>query len=68
MTNDCDVPRLLLIFDVQQLIFGVLLRQSDPVLVDKLTMDIEQLVQQLDVERKHRQSLDLQVWRVACDV
>ena len=50
-----------LTFDLRQLIFAVLLRQNDPVLVDKLTMDIEQLVQQLDVERKHRQSLDLQV-------
>ena len=60
MIDDCDVPRLLFDF-LRQLIFAVLLRQNDPVLVDKLTMDIEQLVQQLDVERKHRQSLDLQV-------
>jgi hypothetical protein len=59
--DDCDVPRCFFTFDHRQLIFAVLLRQNDPVLVDKLTMDIEQLVQQLDVERKHRQSLDLQV-------
>ena len=36
-------------------------QQPDPVLVDKLTLDLEHLQQQLDVEQKHRQSLDIQV-------
>jgi hypothetical protein len=49
-----------LAFDVVRLT-GMLHLQHDPALVDKLTMDVEQLAQQLDVERKHRQSLDLQV-------
>ncbi len=39
--------------------------QPDAAVVDKLTMDNEQLMQQLDVEQKHRQSLDIQV---TCDV
>ncbi len=38
--------------------------QADATLVDKLSMDIESLVQQLDAEQKHRQSLDIQV---TCD-
>ena len=50
--------------ELQRLTCDVCL-QIDPALVDKLTTEKEQLLQQLDVERKHRQSLDLQV---ACDV